>query len=81
VFDVISEGVEILALRNDYLSDVAEHDSEGGIRFFDSVAQVEAVIRDRVHRGTVRRRYDYSRIKHVHSQGVEQAVAQEIMPI
>jgi hypothetical protein len=80
VFDVIGEGVEILALRNHYLSDVAVHDYEGGIQFFDSAAQIEALLRERLDRGApVRRRFDYSRIKQVHSLGVEQAVAREIM--
>ena len=54
--------------------------SEGGIQFFDSAAQIKALLRERLDRGTpLRRRFDYSHIKQVHSLGVEQAVAREIM--
>ena len=79
VFDVVSEGVEILALRNHYLRDVAAQDTEGGIRFFDSVAEIEVEIRGRLEREPVHTRYDYARIKQLHSQGVEAAVARNIM--
>ena len=44
VFDAISKNVEIWSLENPYFRDIANDDQEGGIRFFQSVLEMEAAL-------------------------------------
>jgi len=67
IFDVIGAGVQVLSLPNSYLRDVSESDTEGGIRFFDSLASIEAEIRAALGRGHRFPRYSHDGVRRKHS--------------
>lgn len=68
VFDVINEGVEVLTLPNQYLSDLAGSETESGILFFDSSESITALLRARLASGSRPRRHAYESIRARHGE-------------
>lgn len=67
VFDVINAGVEILALSSDYLTDISQHDVEGGIKFYSSLEALESELHHRIKNGWPNRTLRYPAIRKAHA--------------
>jgi glycosyltransferase involved in cell wall biosynthesis len=77
VLDAINAGVEIFTLENFYFRDLAERDSEGGIKFFSSLEQMRAEIARRIDAGVGFARFSYPQIRREH---MWTAVSKELEP-
>ena len=80
VFDIINEGKEILSLKSNYLTDLSVYDPEGGIKFFDSLKDIETEIRTRLHDGWHHRTFEYPDIRNLHSQQYKDTLMAALFP-
>ncbi len=71
VFDIINEGIEILSLKSDYLTDLSTYDPEGGIKLFDSLEAIETELRTRVRSGWPELAFKYEKIREIHSKEID----------
>ena len=78
IFDVINEGVEILSLQSDYVLDLSERDSEGGIKLFSSPEDIKKELLRRVRCGWPTELYTYTEIKKLHSEQSTDVISAEV---